>query len=469
MKSPLVSVVIPAYNQARYLGEAIQSVLDQTYPHFEIIVVNDASPDDSADLTRSFDDPRITLLEHDVNRGLSAARNTGIRAAKGQIIALLDADDEFLPEKLAAHVAFYGANPETGATYNARYELHYSLAKIRSLYRPPDTVKLHDFVLGFPFAPSDLVLQRDWLHRVGNFDERLIYFGEDQDFYCRLALEGCPFGYVDRALNLRRHHSQRYDRHFAERMVHDREVIASVLDDPRCPTAVRELRDQALANHLIVRVFHAFAQSRTEQGRDLLLEAVRRNPALLDGNPNRLEAWLAFSAAVDVNLDHDALLKSFREQMPAHLAWSEDRHERLVATGYMQRAVLAALWDYDADAAQWLKAAVAYNLTIDQSLLDWIAHLLFDIDQELGAVVADDRLSKLSSLLEQLDEGSAVRKLKAQCLLNRAFAASHHKVPAATRYLIEAIRNNPRYLRNRGVLSHLYRAGISAIRLTSIQ
>lgn len=464
MTLPLVSVIIPAYNQAQFLGEAIESVLNQTYPQFELIVVNDASPDNSATITRSFDDPRITLLEHSVNRGLSAARNSGIRAAKGQIIAFLDADDEFLPNKLSAHVSFYSTHPETGATYNGRYELHYSSSKIRSLYRPPDNVELRDLVLGFPFAPSDLVLHRDWLARTGYFDERLRYYGEDQDYFCRLALNGCSFDRVDRALNLRRHHSRRYDQHFVERLASDRDILAAVFADPRCPAEVRDLEDLALANHLIVRGYHAFAQHETRLGREIVLEAVRRNPSLLDGQPNRLEAWLASSVAADTNLDLVEVLHSFQEQMPPQFAWGDDLHDYLIASGFLQRAILAGLWDYDDDAEQWLERVGVPAAIADQQLLAWTTHLLLDIDQELGSDVAGVKMTKISDMLERLGDPVAAKRLRATYQFNCALRAKRSGDPVALRYLIQAIWNNPRYLGNRGILSVLHGVGIRATR-----
>src|ERR1041385_3866377 len=99
MNSPKVSVIIPTYNHAEYLPEAIQSVLEQTYPDFELLIVNDGSTDHTGEVVQQFTDPRIHYLEQE-NRGATAARNTGICASSGELIALLDADDLWHPEKL---------------------------------------------------------------------------------------------------------------------------------------------------------------------------------------------------------------------------------------------------------------------------------------------------------------------------------------------------------------------------------
>src|SRR5215208_1895402 len=149
MTSPSFSVIIPAYNNAEYLGDAINSVVNQSYPNFELIVVNDASPDNAAEVIKSFTDPRVKYVEHQVNKGLSAARNTGILNASGDYIALLDGDDYFHPDKLKLHAEFLEAHPEVDVTYNARFELNHSAKTIRDLWRPPASLGLQELIFGF--------------------------------------------------------------------------------------------------------------------------------------------------------------------------------------------------------------------------------------------------------------------------------------------------------------------------------
>ena len=94
---PLVSVIIPCFCQAHYLGDAIRSVLAQTYPGWEVLAVDDGSPDNTAEVIKNFDDPRIYYI-HQVNQGLAGARNTGLRRAQGEFVVFLDADDLLEPE-----------------------------------------------------------------------------------------------------------------------------------------------------------------------------------------------------------------------------------------------------------------------------------------------------------------------------------------------------------------------------------
>lgn len=114
--TPAISVVMPVYNVRRYVAEAVQSVLAQTMADFELIIVDDGGNDDSIAICRTFDDPRIRIVAQ-ANRGLAGARNTGILAARAPIIAFLDSDDRWLPEKLALHLVHLSANPDLGVSY----------------------------------------------------------------------------------------------------------------------------------------------------------------------------------------------------------------------------------------------------------------------------------------------------------------------------------------------------------------
>lgn len=111
--SPLVSVIIPTFNRRHLIGRALESVLRQTYPNWECLVVDDASTDDTEGVVRSFGDPRILYLRHDSNRGGSAARNTGIEEARGDYLAFLDSDDEWLPSKLQRQIDVFISQGDT--------------------------------------------------------------------------------------------------------------------------------------------------------------------------------------------------------------------------------------------------------------------------------------------------------------------------------------------------------------------
>src|SRR5437879_2984735 len=110
--NPLVSVVVTTYNQAPYIQQTLQSVFDQTYPNFEVIVVDDGSTDDTPTKLGPFMDRIVSVRQE--NQGIAASRNSGIQKAKGEFIALLDGDDLWDPEKLAVQIGAAQRHPHTG-------------------------------------------------------------------------------------------------------------------------------------------------------------------------------------------------------------------------------------------------------------------------------------------------------------------------------------------------------------------
>ena len=120
---PLVSVVMPVYNTEKYVGEAIESILGQTFSDFEFIIVDDGSRDRSPAIIRDYErsDERIRCLRLERNAGTAAAKNHGIAAATGEFIAGMDSDDVSLPERLGKQLEFLRANPDIGAVGAPRF------------------------------------------------------------------------------------------------------------------------------------------------------------------------------------------------------------------------------------------------------------------------------------------------------------------------------------------------------------
>lgn len=121
--TPVISVVIPLYNKGPYISRALNSVLDQTFQDFEVIVVDDGSTDEGAEIVRGFDDSRIRLIRQG-NRGVSAARNRGIETARAELVAFLDADDAWMPGFLETIISLREHYPDAGL-YGTAYEVHF--------------------------------------------------------------------------------------------------------------------------------------------------------------------------------------------------------------------------------------------------------------------------------------------------------------------------------------------------------
>jgi glycosyltransferase involved in cell wall biosynthesis len=206
--TPLVSVVIPTYNSAAFVVEAVGSVLAQTHPAVEIIVVDDGSTDATAECLRPYAG-RIRYL-HQENRGVSAARNAGIAAAKGDLLAFLDADDMWVPHKLERQLTCLDRHPSAGVTHaDARY---YYADSGRQCARPPlarrfDGDCYTDLFFGNRIVTSSVVVTRRCLEAVGNFDETIRSASvEDYDLWLRLARQ-FQFAYCDEPLVLYRIHA----------------------------------------------------------------------------------------------------------------------------------------------------------------------------------------------------------------------------------------------------------------------
>jgi glycosyltransferase involved in cell wall biosynthesis len=203
----LVTVVIPCYKQAHFLTEAVQSVLEQDYPEKEVVVVNDGSPDDTAEVAAALGSS-ILYLEQE-NRGLPGARNTGIRAAHGEYVAFLDSDDLLLPESLSTRAAFLAAHPDTALVCSdARFfDESGSLGLLSDrASRPAHPANFRWETVEFCALPSTVMARRSSLDRVGLFDEELRTGGEDWPLWVRMSLY-FNLAYLARPLMLYRRHS----------------------------------------------------------------------------------------------------------------------------------------------------------------------------------------------------------------------------------------------------------------------
>jgi glycosyltransferase involved in cell wall biosynthesis len=115
---PKVSVIMPVYNVEQFVADAVGSVLRQSFRDFELLIIDDMSPDGSIAICEGFDDPRIRIIHHRENRGLAGARNTGIRHARGELLAFIDSDDMWREDKLEKHVAHLRARPQVGVSFS---------------------------------------------------------------------------------------------------------------------------------------------------------------------------------------------------------------------------------------------------------------------------------------------------------------------------------------------------------------
>ena len=207
---PLVSVIIPFLNEERFLSEAIESVIHQTYPEWEMILVDDGSSDKSSDIAKAYackNADKINYAEHEghANKGLSASRNLGIYRAKGDFIAFLDADDVWLPEKLQLQVALMIANPQAAMLCEASEYWYYNwhdkskknvvkqVGKERDkLFMPPQLAQvLYPLSNSQAPTPSGIIVKRAIAIKHGGFEVNFTgkyQMYEDQPFLHKIYL-----------------------------------------------------------------------------------------------------------------------------------------------------------------------------------------------------------------------------------------------------------------------------------------
>jgi glycosyltransferase involved in cell wall biosynthesis len=196
---PLVSVVIATYNMARFLPLALRSALDQSYENIEVLVIDDGSQDDTQAIMAPFRSDHRVRYAFQQNRGQAAAKNHGIREARGEYVAFLDADDMWAPDKLERQMPLFPRSPAVGIVYSRFAYIDEAGSELRiedyELFRGrvSGPLLIRNFI-GFGTS----VVRKECFDRLGSFDES-IGMGIDYDLWLRLSTQ-YEFDYVDRPL-----------------------------------------------------------------------------------------------------------------------------------------------------------------------------------------------------------------------------------------------------------------------------
>ena len=304
--SPLVTVVMPLFNSATTVRDSLESVLAQTYSHLEILVVDDGCTDESVSICREYDDSRIRIIQQ-CNRGLAGARNTGIRQAQGAILAFLDSDDLWHPQKIERHVEHLGSAKEVGVSYS-RSAFIDSDGKPLGLYQTPPlhAITPEMILCRNPISNGSCVVMRrevldDICYEANTygtvesawFDDS---FRQSEDLECwlRIALQTkWQFEGIAEPLTLYRLSSgglsSNIEKQFAswQRVLHKTAGYA--------PELISRYGKRALAYQLRYLARRAIRERRPRQGAKLIHEALRHYPKLLQEEPARTLITLSAS------------------------------------------------------------------------------------------------------------------------------------------------------------------------------
>ncbi len=239
MNEPLVSVVIPAYNAARTLKATVQSVFEQTLQDFEIIIVDDESKDNTLVVTQSIEDSRVKVISQP-NGGAAAARNTGIKAAKGKYVALLDADDLWMPHKLERQLAVLTSKKDVTAVQSGVYFVNDDLEilSVRPCFKSKDVLLETLLFQNLPGLMSTLIVERSAFEKIGYLNTKLVIL-EDWELAIRLS-RYCNLQSVEEPLALYRQFPGNRSKNLSIHIEPGYIVLDRLFNDPSLPTHIKK-------------------------------------------------------------------------------------------------------------------------------------------------------------------------------------------------------------------------------------
>ena len=240
-----VSVIIPTYNCAQYLTAAVKSVLEQTYTNYEIILVDDGSTDNTRQVLEPYWD-KVNYVYQD-NQGVAAARNRGLELATGELIAFLDHDDLYLPDKLALQVKCFEENPNIGMVHTGWQRINHLgefLGDVEPWHNAPN-LDLLEWLQWMPILLSAMMFRQPWLQKVGGLDTQFKQ-ACDLDLIQRLALQGCQTAWVRQITVCYREHDRNDSLNTLLQAKESVEVREKFFQQPDLPAKVRRMESNCL-------------------------------------------------------------------------------------------------------------------------------------------------------------------------------------------------------------------------------
>jgi glycosyltransferase involved in cell wall biosynthesis len=278
---PQVSVIIPTYNRAHLVGEAIESVLSQTYEDLELIVVDDGSEDETRKIVSSYSS-QITYL-HQEQEGVSAARNRGIEQAQGEYLSFLDSDDLWLKEKLYLQMEYLTSHPEILICYTDEIWIRKGVRV--------NPMKKHRKYSGMIFehclplcivSPSSVVIKRQLLDEVGGFDETLEVC-EDYDLWLRISAR-YPIRFIEKPLIVKRGgHGDQLSRKWNGQDRFRIRALVKLLEEDYISPNQREVAWRELVKKCTIYGKGCIKRGKKEEGEKILALTEKYNPAKRTG------------------------------------------------------------------------------------------------------------------------------------------------------------------------------------------
>lgn len=307
LRRPRVSVIIPVYNGDRFIDQAIQSIVSQTYNDYELLVVDDGSTDSTRHLLHQWGD-RLRYI-YQTNQGVAVARNHGLQLAQGELVAFLDADDWFLPDKLAAQVAMFDQQPQLGLVHSGWHRVNAEgdrLLDVRPWQLVPD-LTLESWLHWKPVLPSAMMFRREWLMKADGFDPRFPP-AEDTDLVLRLALMGCSAAWLPQITTCYRQHEASAMHKGLPQARSLTAVMHHFFAQPSLPEPIRRMESQVLYSTWVWIAWYLYSTGHLAEMADYLKQSwPLRAHAPVETLVSWAESFAAFSKNWGVGMDVDAL------------------------------------------------------------------------------------------------------------------------------------------------------------------
>jgi glycosyltransferase involved in cell wall biosynthesis len=440
---PQVSVIIPTYNRSTLLQQAVESVLKQTYPAVEIIVVDDGSKDDTETMMKQYAG-RVVYIKQ-ANQGVSAARNLGFRTASGEYINFLDDDDLFMPTKIEQQMQIFKARPEVGLVHCRYYYVGEDATPIEKVGLLPEREVLKKLVCGCFLWSGAPLIRRQCLDRVGGFDEETWSACEEWDLWLRIA-RAYPFACAQEPLGAYRMVS-------SSRMVEDlarleHGVIATVdkvFADPQLPIDIIAIKDQTYGNNYIELSCRYYAFGHWHDAQRCLTAALTLKPSLLE-QPDELLKLLYYGAldvrTVDpIQFGHDVF-----DHLPAGIETLGLYRAEFIA----KVCAGVALRNYGFGHLDRGKKQLAETLNLQPQWLEQPENLLSLVrDAALGPYI-DEAVEFLAQIFDNLPAAAASLRPSYSRLLSQVYIGlairsyGDGKITEAKRQLAQVAALNPK-------------------------
>lgn len=335
-----VSVIIPCFNGGEYLAQAIQSVLDQTYALFEIIVVDDGSTDDSAAIAASFEDRGVRYIYQE-NQGAASARNTGIRASDCDYIAFLDSDDLYYPQKLETQVKFLDDHPDVGVVIggSAYIDADGNLLKEVESWKWSGSLGLDGWVMSCLAPVHAALIRHRWLVDDTLFDESF-RASEDWDFWLRLSRAGCPMAWIERMVAKYRMRGNSMSRDVKRLRDRHLQALDKLFADKLLPIEIVQKKSLAYARVHIRAAATAYAIGEVELGKEEIDQALVIEPSAFSdpSGGGQILRWMAHHVTV---ADAEQYLRVVQENLPPRAGQLREQIRIALADEYLGRAFTA--------------------------------------------------------------------------------------------------------------------------------